>query len=44
VVGLAVVWLTRFSVRVRQPIRIDIGDQREAPERHPSTERRRKTG
>ena len=24
VVGLAVVWLTRFSVRVRQPIEIDL--------------------
>jgi hypothetical protein len=44
VVGLAVVWLTRFSVRVRQPIRIDIGDPRETSERHSSTERRRKTG
>jgi hypothetical protein len=37
VVGLAVVWLTRFSVRVRPP-RIDLAQSRELPER------RRKAG
>src|ERR1700737_3961596 len=43
VVGLAVVWLTRFSVRVRQPIEIDLRDPRPA-ERHELPERRRKSG
>jgi hypothetical protein len=42
VVGLAVVWLTRFSVRVRQPIAIDLRNPRKAPERHDLPERRRK--
>jgi hypothetical protein len=37
VVGLAVVWLTRFSVRVRQPL-VDLTHDRELPER------RRKAG
>jgi hypothetical protein len=43
VVGLAVVWLTRFTVRVRQPIEIDLRERREAAERH-EPERRRKAG
>ena len=39
VVGLAVVWLTRFAVRVRQPIEIDVRErpvpsERRVPERH----------
>src|SRR2546423_5457068 len=39
VVGLAVVWLTRFAVRVRQPIEIDLRQRPAAgeprvPERH----------
>src|SRR6266550_4381110 len=38
VVGLAVVFLTRFSVRVRQPIEIDLSDRRDLPDR------RRKAG
>jgi hypothetical protein len=42
VVGLAVVWLTRFAVRVRQPIEIDLRERREA-ERH-EPERRRRAG
>jgi len=33
VVGLAVVFLTRFSVRVRQPIEIDLSDRRDLPDR-----------
>ena len=33
VVGLAVVFLTRFTVRVRQPIEIDLSDRRDLPER-----------
>ena len=48
VVGLAVVWLTRFAVRVRQPIEIDLRERREAAERHEHQrrehERRRKAG
>jgi len=44
VVGLAVVWLTRFSVRVRQPIRIDIGEPRRPAERPAPPEHRRKAG
>jgi hypothetical protein len=43
VVGLAVVWLTRFTVRVRQPIEIDLRERREAAEPH-EPERRRKAG
>jgi hypothetical protein len=53
VVGLAVVWLTRFAVRVRQPIdvelraRVDAGERRET-ERHDSARhnggRHRKAG
>ena len=43
VVGLAVVWLTRFSVRVRQPIEIDLRDPRPS-ERHELPERRRRSG
>jgi hypothetical protein len=38
VVGLAVVWLTRFSVRVRQPIDIELRARAEAVERR-QTER-----
>ena len=38
VVGLAVVFLTRFTVRVRQPIEIDLSDRRDMPDR------RRKAG
>src|SRR5438128_12700400 len=33
VVGLAVVWLTRFAGRVRQPIEIDLSDRRDLPDR-----------
>jgi len=33
VVGLAVVFLTRFTVRVRQPIEIDLSDRRDLPDR-----------
>ena len=41
VVGLAIVFLTRFSVRVRQPIQIDVRERRESlPERHDLPERR----
>jgi hypothetical protein len=36
VVGLAVVWLTRFSVRVRQPIDIELRARAEADERRES--------
>ena len=43
VVGLAVVWLTRFTVRVRQPIEIDLRERREAAEPH-EPERRRRAG
>jgi hypothetical protein len=43
VVGLAVVWLTRFTVRVRQPIEIDLRERREAAQPH-EPERRRKAG
>ena len=39
VVGLAVVWLTRFSVRVRQPIDIELRARAETVERR-ETERR----
>lgn len=38
IVGLAVVFLTRFTVRVRQPIEIDLSDRRDMPDR------RRKAG
>ena len=38
VVGLAVVFLTRFTVRVRHPIEIDLSDRRDMPDR------RRKAG
>ena len=50
VVGLAVVWVTRFAVRVRQPIEIDLrertlGSQRRAlSERHEPAGRHRKAG
>lgn len=39
VVGLAVVWLTRFAVRVRQPIDVELRARVEAAERR-ETERR----
>ncbi len=41
VVGLAVVWLTRFTVRVRQPIEIELRARAQAERRE--TERRRET-
>ena len=40
VVGLAVVWLTRFAVRVRQPIEIDLQERALASERREVSERR----
>ena len=43
VVGLAVVWLTRFAVRVRQPIDIDLRRPPEAAERR-EPERHRRAG
>jgi hypothetical protein len=43
VVGLAVVWLTRFAIRVRQPIEIDLRQRAEAGERR-VPERHRKAG
>jgi hypothetical protein len=43
VVGLAIVWVTRFAVRVRQPIEIDLRQRHEAAERR-EPERRRKAG
>jgi len=42
VVGLAMVWLTRFSVRVRQPIEIDLRNPGHPSEGHALPERRRK--
>jgi len=50
VVGLAVVWLTRFAVRVRQPIEIDLRERalaskrRELSEHREPSERRRRAG
>src|SRR2546425_2081051 len=48
VVGLAVVWLTRFAVRVRQPIEIDLRQRVQAAEQREherrAHERRRKAG
>ena len=38
IVGLAVVFLTRFTVRVRQPVEIDLSDRRDMQDR------RRKAG
>jgi hypothetical protein len=32
VVGVVVVWLTRFTVRVRQPIEIDLSARRQHPD------------
>ena len=40
VVGLAVVWLTRFAVRLRQPIEIDLRERALASERREVSERR----
>ena len=40
VVGLAVVWLTRFAVRVRQPLEIDLRERALASERRELSERR----
>lgn len=42
VVGLAVVWLTRFAVRVRQPIEIDLTRRFEPHGRREHPGRRRK--
>ena len=48
IVGLAVVWVTRFAVRVRQPIEIDLRERtlgtqrRELSERHEPAGRHRK--
>jgi hypothetical protein len=39
VVGLAVVWLTRFAVRVRQPIDVELRARVEAAERRESARR-----
>ena len=39
VVGLAVVWLTRFAVRVRQPIDVELRARVEAAERRESERR-----
>jgi hypothetical protein len=33
VVGVVIVWLTRFAVRVRQPIEIDLTARRQPPDR-----------
>ena len=44
VVGLAVVWLTRFAVRVRQPIEIDLRERALASERREHSERRELAG
>ena len=44
VVGLAVVWLTRFAVRVRQPIEIDLREREVASERRELSERREPAG
>lgn len=41
IVGLAVVWLTRFAVRVRRPIEIELRQPRQRPRRD-EHERRRK--
>lgn len=43
VVGLAVVWVTRFAIRVRRPIEIELRRPRK-PVHHETNERRRKTG
>jgi uncharacterized membrane protein len=42
IVGLLVIWLTRFSVRVRQPINIEVGGQVGKPSREIDKERKRK--
>ena len=39
IVGLAVVWLTRFTVRIRRPIEIQLNPPR--PSRHESEHRRK---
>jgi hypothetical protein len=44
VIGLLIVWLTRFSVRVRQPITIQFGRKPGPSARHKVEERRRKAG
>lgn len=41
VIGLLVVWVTRFSVRVRPPIEIDLRPPRHGPRRHEPGGRRR---
>ena len=43
IVGLAVVWVTRFAIRVRRPIEIDLQEPRK-PTRRSEHERRRKAG
>jgi hypothetical protein len=43
VIGLLVVWLTRFSVRFRPPIEIELNLPRERSRRH-ERDRRRKAG
>jgi hypothetical protein len=42
IVGLLVVWLTRFSVRVKQPISIEVGGQVHKPSKERDKERKRK--
>jgi hypothetical protein len=44
VVGLAVVWLTRFAVRVRQPVDIEVKARTLASERREPSERRELSG
>jgi len=44
VVGLAVVWLTRFAVRVRQPIQIDLRERALGTQRRELSERREPAG
>src|SRR4030081_866486 len=44
VVGLAVVWLTRFAVRVRQPIEIDLRERSMAAQRRELSERHEPAG
>jgi hypothetical protein len=41
IVGLAVVWLTRFTVRVRRPIEIELRARRQASPRHDGEHKRK---
>jgi hypothetical protein len=41
IVGLAVVWLTRFTVRIRRPIEIELRPPRQATSRRDSEHRRK---